>query len=395
MLHRAILVVGLAWTVLSGCGPLPALQDAGAPDAGVADAGGWDASDSSLDASLPDAGPDDAGGPDAGTEDAGDLDAGLSDAGVPDAGELDAGELDAGELDAGELDAGLPDAGNPDAGWRPDAGPDGCLLPGGGGAEFRVRVVAANLTSGNSQSWDLGHGRRILEGMRPDVVLIQEFNVGANTAGELRAFVDAVCGVGCAYSRGATGSIPNGVISRWPLLAAGDWPDPRVGNRAFSWAYIDLPGPRDLWAVSLHLLTSNAGERNLEAQALLSRLAAAVPTEDFLLVGGDLNTDTRTESGVATLGQRVVTAAPHPVDQDGVSGTNASRSKPYDWVLASPCLHKVQVPVAIGAQTFDAGLVFDSRVYTPLADVPPVLQGDSAAPQMQHMAVVRDYVIAP
>jgi len=35
--------------------------------------------------------------------------------------------------------------------------------------------------------------------------------------------------------------------------------------------------------------------------------------------------------------------------------------------------------------------VFDSRVYTPLSDVAPVLSTDSAATNMQHMAVVRDF----
>jgi endonuclease/exonuclease/phosphatase family metal-dependent hydrolase len=343
----------------------------------------------------------DSGAMDAGQVDLDDVDAGRSDAGArpPDAGDADAGSPDAGDVGGGFPDAGRPGSGSIDAGLdaglRPDAGPDGCLLPTGLGPPFRIRAVAANLTSGNLQSWDPGHGQRILQGLHPDFVLIQEFNFGANTAAEFRAFVDSVCGANCSYVRGATGSIPNGVISRWPIVASGDWADPRVGNRAFTWAYIDLPGPRDLWAVSLHLLTSNAGERNLEAQALASRLAANVPANDFLLIGGDLNTDSRTESCISTLGQWTVTAAPHPVDQDGVSGTNASRSKPYDWVLASRCLQMTQVPVEIGAARCDAGLVFDSRVYVPLSDVAPVLQSDSAAPQMQHMAVVKDFWVQP
>ena len=371
MSWRAVVVGLVASGVLAGCGAPPSSSDSGF-DSGVMDAG---------------------------SDDAGDVDAGDVDAGTPDAGDVDAGEVDAGEVDAGDPDAGTPDAGSPDAGFdagvRPDAGPDGCLLPTGVGAPFHIRAVAANLTSGNLQSWDPGPGQRILEGLQPDVVLIQEFNYGGNTPAEFRGFVDAVCGASCSYVRGATGSIPNGVISRWPIVASGDWADPRVGNRAFTWAYIDLPGPRDLWAVSLHLLTTSANERNLEAQALVARLAANVPANDFLLIGGDFNTDSRTENCISTLGQRSITTAPHPVDQDGVPGTNASRSKPYDWVLASRCLQKDQAPVVIGAAQFDAGLVFDSRVYVPLSDVSPVLQSDSAAPQMQHMAVVKDFLVQP
>lgn len=386
MSWRAVVVGLAALGVIAGCGAPPSTSDGG-DDAGV-DA----AVDAGLDAGSLDAGAD--AGADAGDVDAGEVDGGDADAGLPDAGDPDAGTPDAGDVDAGTPDAGPPDAGF-DAGVRPDAGPDGCLLSTGVGAPFRVRAVAANLTSGNFQSWDPGHGQRILQGLQPDVVLIQEFNYGANTPAEVRGFVDAVCGTSCSYVRGATGSIPNGVISRWPIVASGDWADPRVGNRAFTWAYIDLPGPRDLWAVSLHLLTANANERNLEAQSLLTRLNANIPAADFLLVGGDFNTDSRTENCVSTLGQRTVTAGPHPQDQDGVTGTNASRSKPYDWVLASRCLQKDQVPVEIGAQQFDAGLVFDSRVYTPLTDVSPVLQSDSAASQMQHMAVVKDFLVQP
>lgn len=341
--------------------------------------------DGEVDAGAVDGGADGGHLADAGTEDAGPADAGAPDAGLADSGMLDAGLPDSGMPDAGSADAGTPDAG---------IGPDGCALPEGTGAPFRVRAVAANLTSGNLQSWDPGHGQRILQGLQPDVVLIQEFNYGSNSPGDLRTFVDAVCGTSCAYTRGA-GSIPNGVISRWPIAASGEWADPRVGNRGFTWALIDVPGPRDLWAVSLHLLTSTAGERNQEAQALVQRLNAQVPTRDFLLVGGDFNTDNRSEACVTTLGQRTVTAGPHPVDQGGVGGTNAGRTKPYDWVLASRCLQKSQAAVSIGAQAFGAGLVFDSRVYVPLADVPPVLQSDSAGPQMQHMAVVKDFVVQP
>ena len=62
--------------------------------------------------------------------------------------------------------------------------------------------------------------------------------------------------------------------------------------------------------------------------------------------------------------------APPPADQSGNPNTNATRLRPYDHVLVSQCLLRSQL---------DAGLVFDSRVYMPLSDVPPVLFSDSAA----------------
>jgi hypothetical protein len=53
----------------------------------------------------------------------------------------------------------------------------------------------------------------------------------------------------------------------------------------------------------------------------------------------------------------------------------------------------MQMPVEIAANRFPFGLVFDSRVYDPVSDVLPVLETDSAAVGMQHMAVVRDFLI--
>jgi endonuclease/exonuclease/phosphatase family metal-dependent hydrolase len=253
-------------------------------------------------------------------------------------------------------------------------------------------VVAGNITSGNYQSYDPGHGIRIFQGLDPDVVLIQEFNYGDNTTADLRAMVDQAFGAEFSYYREPRGSIPNGVISRWPILQSGRWEDVDVSNRGFAWARIDIPGSRDLWAVSIHLLTSSSGDRSREAGHLVQFIERDVPGSAFLVVGGDLNTDSRTESCISTL-RRVVTTQGTPVDQDGNPGTNRSRSKPYDWVLPDADLDGFRVPVTLGTNTFPNGLVFDSRVYTPLADVSPVRREDSDAPQMQHMAVVKDFLV--
>lgn len=377
------LFAALAFAALlaAACGTPPAKppvdagladDDAGAPDV---DAGGSTAADGGGD----DAGPTDAGG--------------VDDAGLP----SDAGD-DAG---TSPVDAGAPLPPRPDGGWVSR----GCAPSSDGGTPFLLRAMAANLTSGNLQSYDPGHGIRIIQGLHPDVVMIQEFNYWidpnqyprpptseADLAEMMqRTFPDA----GYVYARGTQSGIPNGVLSRWPILASGDWADPQVGNRGFTWAWIDLPGPRDLWVVSLHLLTSNANDRNLEATALVKALDAVVPPDDFLLLGGDLNTDKTSEAAFTTLAKRVVSKGAQPVDQQNRPGTNANRDKPYDQVLASKCLAALQVPVQVGTQQFDAGLVFDSRAWTPLSDVDPVLATDSAAANMQHMGVVKDFLVAP
>jgi endonuclease/exonuclease/phosphatase family metal-dependent hydrolase len=268
-----------------------------------------------------------------------------------------------------------------------DCGP----CPDGGPIQV-LRVMAANLTSGNKQSYDPGHGLRIFQGLKPDVVMIQEFNLGTNSEAELRSFVDTAFGPVFYFYRETGAQIPNGVISRYPILASGEWTDNSVGNRDFAWARIDIPGPKDLWVVSLHLLTDSASKRSSEATQLIGYLqAAAIPAGDYLAVGGDLNTASRTESCIDKLSSWVVTASPFPADQAGNSYTNASRSKPYDWVLVSPGLNALQVPVAIGSNRFDHGLVFDSERYSPLSEVAPVQATDSAGSNMQHMAVVRDF----
>ncbi len=263
---------------------------------------------------------------------------------------------------------------------------------GGGLEDARLRVVAANLTSGNLQSYDPGDGIRILQGINADVVLMQEVNYGLDTFEDLRQLTDDICGTECTLSRGA-GQIPNAVISRYPVLQAGEWVDPKVSNRDFTWARIDIPGPTDLWAVSVHLLTSNATERNVEAQAIVKQLQAVVPQGDFVVMGGDFNTNTRDEIALTTLAARFSVEGPYPADGDGNDNTNGSRTKPYDWVLASPGLRALEKPVRVGAAHFDAGLVVDTRVYTPIGDLFPAEVADSEALNMQHMAVVRDFLL--
>jgi hypothetical protein len=129
----------------------------------------------------------------------------------------------------------------------------------------RVRIMAANLTSGPSQAYEQP-GIDIFEGLAPDVVLIQEFNYAA---GDLRSLVDTAFGATFSfYVEPQTGGIPNGVVSRYPILDSGVWVDASVSDRAFVYARIDIPGAIDLWAVSVHLLTTGETQRGTEATQL-------------------------------------------------------------------------------------------------------------------------------
>jgi endonuclease/exonuclease/phosphatase family metal-dependent hydrolase len=257
--------------------------------------------------------------------------------------------------------------------------------------EVKVRIVAGNISSGNQQAY-LDHGIRILRGLHPDITLLQEFNYGANSTTALRSFVDQAFGPEFVYYREpGSAQIPNGVISRYPILEAGNFKDTQVSNRSFAWARIDVPGSTDLVAISVHLLTANATVRDVEAQQLVNNIHMF--PGDYVVLGGDFNTKERTEPALGTLSQVLVTSGPFPVDLAGADGTNASRSKPYDWVLGNSSLVAHEVPVLIGQNSFPHGFVADTRVYQPIADLAPALSSDSGATNMQHMAVVRDFAL--
>jgi endonuclease/exonuclease/phosphatase family metal-dependent hydrolase len=261
-----------------------------------------------------------------------------------------------------------------------------------------IRVAAANLTSDSQQSYSPdntnhsnpeGAGARILKALKPDVVLIQEFN----TAIPARQWVNSTFGNGFHFFREEGKQIPNGVISRFPIIRSGTWDDPVLDNREFAWALLGLPGKRELWVVSVHLHSKGGNSRENQATALAEIIRRKVPAGALLVIGGDLNTRGTDERCFARLARVVVIPAKAPDDGFGNIATNAPRNRPYDWVLASPALDRHAVPVMLAGRRSPHGLVFDSRVFEPLDRLPPVQRGDSGLNFMQHMAVLRDFLI--
>lgn len=282
-----------------------------------------------------------------------------------------------------------------DAGTLPDGGrlPDGGSPDGATPQPSNLRVVAGNISSGASSNYDGGEGKRMLQGLKPDVALLQEMKYLGNGDADMRAFVDDTFGASFSYVREEGFEIPNAVVSRYPIETSGRWADPFVANRGFVYAKIQVPGTHPLWAVSVHFLTTGGADRTNEASSLVGQLQGVAAEGDYIVIGGDLNTDNRVETCVTTLGALVATGAPYPVDQMGNDNTSGPRSRPYDWVLPNPDLQAHRVPTTIGANVFPAGLVFDSRVYTPLADAAPAMATDSGATNMQHMPVVQDFFV--
>ena len=266
------------------------------------------------------------------------------------------------------------------------------------GEPLAIRVVAANLTSDRRQQWSPdngnhsnpeGAGARILKGLQPDVVMIQEFN----TSVPVRQWVNGALGEGFHVFREDVAGIPNGVLSRHPIVSSGSWADPAVTNRGFAWAELALPGRRRLWAVSVHLHAKGAASRERSARVLAQRIREALPEGALLLVGGDFNTRTTAEPCLRVLADVVALPAAMPADSFGKIHTNGPRKRPYDMVLACRNLDAAAVPVRLGGREFRGGLIFDSRVFEPLEAVFPVQKGDSGLPMIQHMAVVRDFWI--
>jgi endonuclease/exonuclease/phosphatase family metal-dependent hydrolase len=258
-----------------------------------------------------------------------------------------------------------------------------------------VRIASANLSSGDRATYDEGHGARILAGIDADIVLINELNVGDESDAAVREFVDSTFGAGFSFFRETGGAnLPNGVISRFPILESGVWQDSEAPDREFVFARLDVPGPRDLWAVSVHLLTTSTSRRLIEARELTENIQVTVPDQDLLVIGGDLNTGSMVESAWGELADVVVVDGPRPVDGAGNPNTNQPRSRPYDHVLPDSDLAPLRIPTRVGAQEFPTGLVVDTRIYQPLSDIAPALRNDSGANRMQHMAVLVDFELA-
>ena len=259
-----------------------------------------------------------------------------------------------------------------------------------------IKVMTANLTdrTTNNQMRYIATSERIFKALQPDVVAIQEWLV---TNASRRAYVDAVFGTNYYFAvESYSGSeLPNGVISRWPVTASGEWNDTQVSGRDFAWAAIDLPGTQDLRVVSVHLKSGSAAAdeatRKKEAAILTNEIRKAKwPAADFLVVAGDFNTPNRNDDSLLTL-SNVVTDAGQPADQAGDKDTNLTRAYPYDYVLPNPLFHSCMVPLTLGGIVFPNGLVFDSRVWA--APPAPVQTNDSAGTDMQHLAVMKQFAL--
>ena len=252
----------------------------------------------------------------------------------------------------------------------------------------RITIATANLSDNTTQAYE-DPGIRILQALKPDIVAIQEFNYKAGTSQDL---VRRIFGDDYHFAREKGGArLPNGILSRFPILAFGQWDDPYVLNRKFAWATLDIPGPKPLHVVSVHLVQNRAERRIPEARHLLELIREHFPADDYVALCGDFNIATRDSEALAALTEWFVDD-PHPADQQGNKNTNASRNRPYDFVLPNPALAKCHAPTVLAGKTFSAGLVFDSRLWSP---PPPPAEWEDSARDLQHLPVMKTFRIPP
>ena len=314
------------------------------------------------------------------------------------------------ETDTGDTvpdgDTGDTDTG--DTGDTGDTVPD--CDPDVSDCEVHIRIVAGNITSSKknvcSQCYDPGEGIRIFQALKPDIALVQEMNYGNNSTSDYKQFAQKIVGTDYYAVDDDDYQIPNGVVSKYPITSHGYWKDPNITNRALMWAVVDIPGNTDIFAISVHLKTDDGGKQNAAAKVIVDEIAkvkANNPGKYYYVVGGDFNGTSAVSSSGFGRNNTFYVAGPHPVDDNGNSNTNSGREKQYDFVLADYPLHGFQVSTVYYSsedstkiKSYENGLVFDTRLYSQsVLDeyFSPAQQNDSGASSMQHMAVVKDFLI--
>ncbi len=316
---------------------------------------------------------------------------------------------------------------------------DGCghfIQCSGSGADTEnIRILTGNLTTSDtmtlsdgtavsfSETWDPGPGRRILQGLKPHIALIQEFKTlyydkdhsgyWRNSDESLRDFVSQTFGDRWySYREDRTGKNmgkPNGIVSYYPIKAAGQFESAQdnIRDRQHVWARIDIPGDRDLWVFSVHLTTGTNTDYGKESEQRLRDMKGLIanvkslniPAGDYLVIGGDFNISTRSEDCMDALKNsglvHVDTENECPIDQKKNGDTSINRNYPYDLVLTSDNMRSFLTTPVIGTASGlnKRGTVVDTRNFTPLSAISPAQKADSTAKDMQHMAVLKDFAL--
>lgn len=265
-----------------------------------------------------------------------------------------------------------------------------------GNRTAKLRIMAANATSGSDQLYE-APGMNMLYAMDPDIIIIQEF---AGSAEEVVQNLEEHFHTKYSYHKGK-GRIGNGIIVKGENKIKNTYTHPSIistlRDRYYEAAIVDIPGDKDLLVVSLHLYTKASEDQvsQIDEYPDVAKFIHSILNEGdyYVAVGGDFNSSTNYYVNYYW-NSMLATDITYPRDQNGNFKTNASRRRHYDWILVDKKFQEFSVPTQIGSQTFPNGYVLDSRVHSPLSEISPVEYDDSDAPNMQHMPVIRDFMIA-
>ena len=256
-----------------------------------------------------------------------------------------------------------------------------------------IRVLTVNLNSGNISSDD-GNGANIIKALKPDIILAQEFKYKNNSDSAIKEYINNRFGSEYAYycigNEMSNSSVPNGIISRYPIKADENnhcyhWYSQLASSAEWSWGILTIPGSKELIVASVNL---DEEKYSTELPDLKSKFMEKFNSGSYFagIIGGTFNTPDRTL--VESIFDQVLdVGGKYPADQEGNDNTDLGRTIPANWLLATHEL--ISSPMEIGTSVYNNGIVFDSRVYTPLSDLPSVSSGDSVA-GMQYMVVGRD-----
>ena len=247
---------------------------------------------------------------------------------------------------------------------------------------------------------------RIIQGLKPDVACLQEWYVDYPAADDIDGWVAAAFGAGYTYHRASAGYQKNGIVSRWPILSSGSWPDLQRANYYHDWAVIDIPGETNLQVVSAHLHSSDEAIRINQIKDVINYIRANFSNSHYLVISGDFNIANRSSEPIPTLlngsnwgGSCWVTISDGtPVDQVGGNDrTNVNRTYNYDWIIPNSLLGGKIASLDLGEDSgpYAGGVVFDSRVFNPLSAVSPVQYGDTANGDQDHCPVMKSYDVLP
>ena len=278
---------------------------------------------------------------------------------------------------------------------------------------FTLRLLTSNLTSGNTQSYK-EPGINILKALNADIIMIQEFNA----EGGVENFVKNTFGEEFYFFRGTptrNGDIPNGIISRYPIINSGEWNDPRVKDRKIDWSIIDMSQnlTKNIFIVSVHLKAKEGSSQITAANIISEKIynhRLENPNKFYYIVGGDFNGDASlcrknkrdTCNGFKTYNREDIfyTELPDPYSQyQHNTTTNRTKSKQLDFILVDHNLKDKQFSTNYcddddNCLNYPNGLVFRSNDYSQKEldkYFVPVKRTDSEATQMQHMGVVKDF----